>query len=344
MCPDNAYCEQGSVAPVPCSALSHCVCDGGCAQPPVALAVQVAVILIAIVLLLYAAWRFWGRARWAAYAKARKARRRLTQRPISVFLPRKASSAAAAAAATVDALSSPLLAEESGDPRPSSVRFTLPANAGEARGSSINAAASADGRAPFFDRAASSSSFGSAFTQESAPVSVAPPGYRSSMRWGVGGVRSALSAAAAADAAVSHKRFTLAVRFDGLSLALKGGSKAKVRGKARSERPQGCSCKHVLSPSIQVLHGVTGELKPGRVVAVMGPSGGGKSSFLTTLAGKASYGVVSGSVFINGEQGWLTDPRYKHLVGFVPQDDIMLRDLTVEENIGAAAEGGSLLF
>lgn len=74
----------------------------------------------------------------------------------------------------------------------------------------------------------------------------------------------------------------------------------------------------------------------------MGPSGGGKSSFLTTLAGKASYGVVSGHVFINGQPGWLTDPRFKHLVGFVPQDDVMMRDLTVEENIVSAAfHGGS---
>lgn len=69
----------------------------------------------------------------------------------------------------------------------------------------------------------------------------------------------------------------------------------------------------------------------------MGPSGGGKSSFLTTLAGKASYGDVTGSVWVNGQPGSLTDPEYKHLVGFVPQDDIMMRDLTVEENIEFAA-------
>lgn len=72
----------------------------------------------------------------------------------------------------------------------------------------------------------------------------------------------------------------------------------------------------------------------------MGPSGSGKTSFLTTLVGKAYYGVVSGSVSINGQTGWLTDPQYKHLVGFVPQEDVMMRDLTVEENIVRIRNGG----
>lgn len=87
-----------------------------------------------------------------------------------------------------------------------------------------------------------------------------------------------------------------------------------------------------MAPS-QVLKGVSGTLSPGRVIAVMGPSGSGKSTLLTTLAGKAAYGTPTGDVYVNGRPGWLTEPRFKHLVGFVPQDDIMMRDLTVEENI-----------
>jgi len=58
--------------------------------------------------------------------------------------------------------------------------------------------------------------------------------------------------------------------------------------------------------------------------------GAGKTTFLTALCGKASYGTLSGSVTINGEPGLLTDAKYKHLVAFVPQEDIMMRDLTVE--------------
>lgn len=75
----------------------------------------------------------------------------------------------------------------------------------------------------------------------------------------------------------------------------------------------------------KVLDGVTGTIRSGRVTAVMGPSGtssahtsytisllsspllsltqyigAGKTTFLTTLAGKASYGKRTGTVLING--------------------------------------------
>ena len=40
---------------------------------------------------------------------------------------------------------------------------------------------------------------------------------------------------------------------------------------------------------------------------------------------------MQGEVRINGEVGSLTEARFKHLVAFVPQEDIMPRDLTVAE-------------
>ena len=61
----------------------------------------------------------------------------------------------------------------------------------------------------------------------------------------------------------------------------------------------------------------------------MGPSGAGKTTFLTTLSGKVPAGTVTGRVLINGHQTNLSD--YRHLVGYVPQEDIMLRMLTVKE-------------
>ena len=51
---------------------------------------------------------------------------------------------------------------------------------------------------------------------------------------------------------------------------------------------------------LQVLRGVTGHLPAGAVTAVMGPSGAGKTTFLNTLSGKATYGTVTGEVLING--------------------------------------------
>lgn len=43
----------------------------------------------------------------------------------------------------------------------------------------------------------------------------------------------------------------------------------------------------------------------------------GKTSLMSALAGKASYGTVTGSVTINGKPDKLL--RYKRVMGFVPQ-------------------------
>ncbi|KAL6635366.1 hypothetical protein ACP70R_028037 [Stipagrostis hirtigluma subsp. patula] len=81
----------------------------------------------------------------------------------------------------------------------------------------------------------------------------------------------------------------------------------------------------------KLLRSVTGKLSPGRVAAVMGPSGAGKTTFLTAIAGKATGCQISGLVLINGK----VEPirAYKRIIGFVPQDDIVHGNLTVEENL-----------
>jgi ABC-type multidrug transport system ATPase subunit len=77
----------------------------------------------------------------------------------------------------------------------------------------------------------------------------------------------------------------------------------------------------------RVLQGVTGELRHGRMTAILGPSGSGKTTFLTTLAGKATYGKMIGQVYINGEIERIS--KYRDVLGFVPQEDVMLREMTV---------------
>ena len=113
---------------------------------------------------------------------------------------------------------------------------------------------------------------------------------------------------------LSRKAYTMAIRFErlGMTLRVQGGGGGGKR----------------------VLQDVTGELRPGRICAVMGPSGAGKTTCLTALSGRVgAQGVVSGSVFVNGAPGALTEAHYRHLVAFCPQEDVMLRDLTVRENI-----------
>jgi ABC-type multidrug transport system ATPase subunit len=88
-----------------------------------------------------------------------------------------------------------------------------------------------------------------------------------------------------------------------------------------------------LPNGICIMQGVTGELKAGQFTAIMGPSGAGKSTFLSLLSGKVE--PTGGTLKVNGAEASLKE--YQKLVGFVPQEDIMLRELTVEENIRHSA-------
>lgn len=105
------------------------------------------------------------------------------------------------------------------------------------------------------------------------------------------------------------KRYIIDIAFDGLGVELRNGKK--------------------------VLQNVSGEFKHGRMTAVMGLSGSGKTTFLTTLSGRQWVGTVTGKVFFNGKKVNLSN--YYKLVGFVPQEDTMLRMMTVYETLYFAA-------
>ncbi|KAL8056852.1 hypothetical protein ABFX02_04G146100 [Erythranthe guttata] len=84
-----------------------------------------------------------------------------------------------------------------------------------------------------------------------------------------------------------------------------------------------------------LLRSVTGEIRPGRITALMGPSGAGKTTLLSALAGKTVGCLISGLILINGKVESVRS--YKKIVGFVPQDDVVHGNLTVEENIWFSA-------
>ncbi|GAB4836431.1 hypothetical protein Ancab_001343 [Ancistrocladus abbreviatus] len=84
-----------------------------------------------------------------------------------------------------------------------------------------------------------------------------------------------------------------------------------------------------------LLKSLTGRITPGCITAVMGPSGAGKTTFLSALAGKPTGCERSGSILINGEAESIQS--YKKIIGFVPQDDIVHGNLTVEENLWFSA-------
>eukprot|EP00930_Biecheleria_cincta_P025142 TRINITY_DN17937_c0_g1_i1.p1 TRINITY_DN17937_c0_g1~~TRINITY_DN17937_c0_g1_i1.p1 ORF type:complete len:695 (+),score=124.75 TRINITY_DN17937_c0_g1_i1:64-2148(+) len=91
-----------------------------------------------------------------------------------------------------------------------------------------------------------------------------------------------------------------------------------------------------LPSGVTVLEGVSGQFKSGRMCAIMGPSGAGKTTFMNVLSGKATYGKMGGTVLVNDQKADVSG--LKSVLGFVPQDDIVHQDLTVREQIRFSAE------
>jgi ABC-type multidrug transport system ATPase subunit len=81
----------------------------------------------------------------------------------------------------------------------------------------------------------------------------------------------------------------------------------------------------------QILENINGVVKPGEVLAIMGASGAGKTSFLDILARKRKKGIVDGEFFLNGRK--VSDSQFKAVVGFVDQEDTLMPSLTVYETV-----------
>jgi ABC transport system ATP-binding/permease protein len=74
----------------------------------------------------------------------------------------------------------------------------------------------------------------------------------------------------------------------------------------------------------------------GNLVALMGASGAGKSTLLHVLNGTER--PSDGKVLINGIDIHENPEKIKGVIGFVPQDDLLIEDLTVYQNLYFAAK------
>eukprot|EP01135_Chromosphaera_perkinsii_P012005 Nk52_evm13s2568 gene=Nk52_evmTU13s2568 len=97
------------------------------------------------------------------------------------------------------------------------------------------------------------------------------------------------------------------IEFDGIGLKLKNGK--------------------------TIMQGVSGGFKNGRSCAIMGPSGAGKTTIMSLVTGKAKK--THGTIKVNGVEEDLS--KYKKLVGYVPQEDVMHRRLSVKDNLTFSA-------
>ncbi|HYI76397.1 MAG TPA: ATP-binding cassette domain-containing protein, partial [Chryseolinea sp.] len=74
----------------------------------------------------------------------------------------------------------------------------------------------------------------------------------------------------------------------------------------------------------------------GNLIALMGGSGAGKSTLLHVLNG--SEQPSEGQVLINGIDIHTSPEKIEGVIGFVPQDDLLIEDLTVYQNLYYAAK------
>lgn len=110
----------------------------------------------------------------------------------------------------------------------------------------------------------------------------------------------------------------------------------------------------------QILEGVSGTAPPGHLVAILGPSGAGKTTLVELFAGREKTGSVSGNIFLQAEldqtmtekgkdaisdrgalqqlPATLTDSSGRRLLAFVDQDDQLPPYSTVREALLFAAE------
>ncbi|KDQ18610.1 hypothetical protein BOTBODRAFT_28990 [Botryobasidium botryosum FD-172 SS1] len=83
-----------------------------------------------------------------------------------------------------------------------------------------------------------------------------------------------------------------------------------------------------------LLKGIDGRADAGNLVAILGPSGAGKTTFVELLAGKEKVGRMTGSVEFHRIDGGIVErPR----IGFVDQTDVLPATLTVREALLTAA-------
>ncbi|MGY1686407.1 ATP-binding cassette domain-containing protein [Geodermatophilus sp. SYSU D00867] len=85
----------------------------------------------------------------------------------------------------------------------------------------------------------------------------------------------------------------------------------------------------------RLLDDVSLTVRAGQLVAVIGPSGAGKSTLLGALTGLRPAGT--GRVTWDGRDLYEGYGHLRHLIGLVPQDDVLHRQLTVRRALGFAA-------
>ncbi len=92
-------------------------------------------------------------------------------------------------------------------------------------------------------------------------------------------------------------------------------------------------------PDRVILKGVSFEVPPGKTLAIVGPTGAGKSTISRLLF--RFYDTTGGSIAIDGQDiRAVTQPSLRAAIGVVPQDTVLFND-TIRYNIGYGRPGAT---
>ncbi len=81
----------------------------------------------------------------------------------------------------------------------------------------------------------------------------------------------------------------------------------------------------------RILRDITLAVEPGEFIGILGPSGAGKTTLLTALNGYAP--PDEGTVLLNASPFPRARAMYRHCLGYVPQDDLLFPELTVDQSL-----------
>ncbi|BBN16152.1 ATP-binding cassette, subfamily G (WHITE), member 2 [Marchantia polymorpha subsp. ruderalis] len=87
-----------------------------------------------------------------------------------------------------------------------------------------------------------------------------------------------------------------------------------------------------------LLHNISGVVRGGEILAVMGSSGSGKSTLIDALAQRIANHSLQGSITLNGEEVKHNIGLMRSISAYVMQDDLLFPMLTVKETLRFAAE------
>ncbi|KAL5232510.1 hypothetical protein ABZP36_031286 [Zizania latifolia] len=145
-------------------------------------------------------------------------------------------------------------------------------------------------------------------------------------------------AAARLRPAANNNNFPLVLKFEEVVYKVKVGQPAggwcarmsSAIGGGGEGRKKGAGA--VAPREKTIISGMSGVVRPGEMLAMLGPSGSGKTTLLTALGGRhgGGRGMLSGKIMYNGQP---FSGAVKRRTGFVTQHDVLYPHLTVAETL-----------